>query len=94
MAVTFLIIAVLLAGASYASFSAAANVAHTAAPNWALHVCTQSPLMCRYPWQMALAAAAAAAVALSMIVLSYFRNRYLDTATPMIDRIINQRPRR
>ena len=92
MAVTFLIIAVLLAGASYASFSAAANVAHTAAPNWALHVCTQSPLMCRYPWQMALAAAAA--VALTMIVLSYFRNRYLDTATPMIDRIINPRPRR
>lgn len=94
MAVTFLIIAVLLAGASYASFSASANIAHTAAPNWAFHVCTQSPLICSYPSQTAYAAAALGGLALVMTVLSFLRNRYPDRATPTIDRIARLGPRR
>jgi len=74
MAVIFLIIAVLLASASYTSFSASANIAHAAAPNWAFRICTQNPLICQYPQQMAYAAAVLAALALMITVLSFLRD--------------------
>ena len=94
MAPIFLMIAAVLACVSYTSFSAAANIAHAAASNWALHICTQSPLICKYPSQMAYAAVVMVVLALVTTFLSFVRNRHQDNATPAIDRIINLRPRR
>jgi hypothetical protein len=91
MAVTFLIIAAVLACASYTSFSAAANIAHATAPNWAFHICTQNPLICGYPFQTAYAAAALGTLALVMVLLSFFRNRRMESPPVTIERIMNPR---
>jgi hypothetical protein len=94
MAIIFLVIAAILAGASFTSLSAAANVADAAAPNWAFSVCSQSPLICKYPQQMAYAATALAVLAFVITLLSFLRSKSLGSATVTPNRIKNPPPRR
>jgi hypothetical protein len=90
MAIIFLVIAAILAGASFASLSAAANVADAAAPNWAFRVCTQSSFICKYPQQMAYAATALAILALVLTLISFLRSKSLGSAMVRPNRIKNR----
>jgi predicted ribosomally synthesized peptide with SipW-like signal peptide len=70
MAGFILLIAILLAGASYASFTARSAVTNSYEPNWATNLCSQAHQLCQYPYEMAYAAAGLTALWLLMKFVS------------------------
>lgn len=70
MANLLLLMAIILAGASFTSFTAAKTVADSDAPNWATHMCTTAPYLCHYPQQTAYVAVGLAGLWVLMKFLS------------------------
>jgi hypothetical protein len=73
MANVILLIAILLAGASYTSFTAR-NAAVSDGPNWATNICSSAHQFCQYPYQMAYAAAGLTAFWLLLKFVSAIRD--------------------
>ena len=70
MAGFVLLIAVLLAGLSYTSFTARSASAHFYGPNWATKLCSSASGLCEYPYEVAYAAAGLVALWLLMKFVS------------------------
>ena len=73
MANFILLIAILLAGASYASFTAKSTVVSSEGENWATNFCSSAHQLCQYPYEMAYVAAALVGLWLLMKFLSAIR---------------------
>ncbi len=71
MANLILLVAIVLAGASFASFTA---MDASGAQSWATNLCNAAPAFCQYPWQMAYAAIGLAALWLVMVFVSAVRD--------------------
>jgi len=74
MANFILLIAIVLAGASYTSFTARSTIDASNGDNWATSFCSSTHQLCQYPYQMAHAAAGLAALWLLVKFLSAIRD--------------------
>ena len=74
MANLILLIAILLAGTSYASFTAKRTAVFTEGGNWATSFCSSAHELCKYPYEMAYAAAALIGLWLLVKFVSAIRN--------------------
>jgi len=74
MANFILLIAILLAGTSYASFTAKSTVVGSEGQNWATNFCSSAHQACQYPYETAYAAAALVGLWLLIKFLSAIRS--------------------
>jgi hypothetical protein len=74
MANLILLIAIILAGMSYTSFTARDAIAAPNGPNWATTLCSSTHELCQYPNQMAYAAAGLVAIWLLVKFVSAIRD--------------------
>jgi hypothetical protein len=74
MAGLLLLIATLLAFASYTSYTAKSAIAASDGLNWATNVCSSIPQFCKYPHEMAYTAAGLAGLWVLMRFVSAIRD--------------------
>jgi hypothetical protein len=69
-----LLIAIILAGASFTAYTAKSTIAASDGPNWATNACSSIPHFCQYPHQMVYAAAGLAGLWVLLRFISAIRD--------------------